>query len=122
MRDMNTSRTVTAEQLAEWRRLAEAASPGPWNGDDEWASGYIVAENGDDVADGVLVRNIPFIVAARDAVPALVDEVERLRAELESAVAVVARYTAPAPFELHDCGPDFDVAAGERYAERGNRS
>jgi hypothetical protein len=122
MRLMSPPRIVTTEQLTEWMRLADEASPGPWNGDDVWASGYIHGANGDDVADGVPVRNIPFIVAAREAVPALVEEVVRLRAQLESAVAVVARSTAREAFELHEYDSEFGVLAGARSARRGDRS
>lgn len=84
---------VTAEQLEEWKMLADAATPGPWTTEKPgmdaatgFASGVIVAA----VARGRgIYANPPggsypandrrFIAAARMAVPALAAEVERLR-------------------------------------------
>jgi len=62
---------VTAEQMAEWRRLTEAASPPPWVADflpefDRW-------------------ENQVFIAAARTAMPALLAECERLQSRLDYA-------------------------------------
>lgn len=80
-----------AARLADWRALAEAATPGPWawrvTEDRHWAE---VTPPPDD-RDGPVARSLAdddaaFIAAARDAVPALLDEVERLRAERDRAV------------------------------------
>lgn len=53
---------ITDEQLEEWRRLADAATPGPY---DEFRT----PTRGD----------LALRAAAREAVPALIAEVERLR-------------------------------------------
>lgn len=76
------------KQLAEWRRLAEAATPGPWerrrnrhpntNGTSwGWVEGTGFTWDCSHVAGAE--RDAAFISAARTAVPALLDEVERLR-------------------------------------------
>ena len=87
--------TVTQEHLEQWRALADAATPGPWRGDTDRgelkyavlggdrelvikvdhknAESGFVGDNGEN--DGA------FVLAARTAVPALLAEVERLRAE-----------------------------------------
>lgn len=89
---------ITDEQLAEWEKLANATEPGPWHlkadsrnclcvatldEDDEDGVDYWIAEMvgsiGDD-NDGS--QHAMFIAEAREAVPALIAEVRRLRAEL----------------------------------------
>lgn len=71
---------ITDEQLAEWEALAEGATEGPWHVDDvlgwsiDGASGQYVAE-----VSGRHDPNAEFIAASREAVPALVAEVRRLR-------------------------------------------
>jgi hypothetical protein len=80
---------ITDEQLAQWRALVDAATPGPWSEREDseapawrviWSDDY----SGLDVARVVpwmthVEFNAAFIAAAREAVPALLDEVERLR-------------------------------------------
>lgn len=61
------SEMITREQLEQWRELAEKSSDGEWT---------II------VSDGITGLDRAFIAAAREAVPALLDEVTRLRAEL----------------------------------------
>ena len=86
-----------AGQRAEWKRLEEAASPGPWH----WGTGDSVALCEDGILDAdnesVLIYNgrgsgdmseedYAFTISARTAVPALLRLVERLEkriAELE---------------------------------------
>lgn len=70
---------ITAEQLAQWRAACEKATPGPW-----WCEcADICADKGRLVADFVpRGEDSDFIVVSRDALPALLDEVERLRAIL----------------------------------------
>jgi hypothetical protein len=77
--------TITREQLDEWRELCDAATEGPWTVD---------------MRVGIFVREAPlkrrviasaesenhesnerFIATSRTAMPALLDEVDRLRAE-----------------------------------------
>ena len=79
---------MTEEQLTELRRLAEAATPGPW-----WIEGYasmfgVFTNNTDEQPETICdlpddsdysQNNAAFIVAARAAVPALIAEVERLQ-------------------------------------------
>lgn len=63
------SEMITREQLKQWRELAEETSDGEWT---------II------VSDGITGLDRAFIDAAREAVPALLDEVTRLRAEIEA--------------------------------------
>lgn len=90
---------MTDEQLQEWSVLAEAATPGPWksgwnwqdtisDGKSAWGEGPVhVGEKLSQVAPQA-IADAAFIAAAREAVPALVAEVRRLRAELAAAQAV----------------------------------
>ena len=80
---------LTSEQLAEWWRLADAATPGPLT----HHGNHVYSEKDadlqrhaffEDAADAALY------VAARSAVPALLDEVERLRGELAGAQGTIA--------------------------------
>lgn len=88
--------------LAALRKLAAAATPAPWqidtgryedmDGDDDvsFARGPMVHRpvQGDWITQSM--RDATFISAARDAVPALIAEVERLRAENVELAADVA--------------------------------
>lgn len=82
--------TLTNADLDAWERLAEAATPGPWrmqtaacdhpDADEHVAikgGGRLVVPCVEEPADAAL------IAAARLAIPALVAEVRRLRAEVE---------------------------------------
>jgi hypothetical protein len=98
--------TTTPEQRAEWSRLAEAATAGPWETQIEDRSGaYVVGPSTnphipspDVVAttrfsdrfaadDGA---NMSFIAASRTAIPALLADVETLTAERDKAGARAA--------------------------------
>jgi hypothetical protein len=75
---------MTDEELARIEALANAATPGPWEvraHDDLFAvkgqSGWVASMDADTSAADA--SNSEFIAAARDAVPALVAEVKRLR-------------------------------------------
>ena len=95
MSDTNSPR---GPDTAALRALADAATPGPWTcerpGVDEesgFADGVIVAATapGQGIFASAPHGSFPandrrFIVAARSAVPALCDEVDRLRAENET--------------------------------------
>jgi hypothetical protein len=91
---------VTDEQLQEWQRLADEATPGPWenwtieddgNRQDEWSAvGPVHAD-----MQGA-VKDAAFIAAARTAVPALVAEVRMLRSDWLNAVAERNRERADA--------------------------
>jgi hypothetical protein len=70
---------VTDKQIAQWRAACDKATPGPWRCE----CADICADNGRLVADFVPHgEDSDFIVIARDALPALLDEVERLCARL----------------------------------------
>jgi hypothetical protein len=90
---------VTPDQLAELRRLAEAATPGPWESshnvdppsDDNYhpnnpnregrGEGPTITGTYRDVK-AMAAADAAFIAAARTAVPALCAEVERLTAQV----------------------------------------
>jgi hypothetical protein len=88
---------ITKEQLKAWRDAAEKATAGPWFDDGECTgNGSVVMSE----AIGLRVAHLPrtknvvnqeadaeFIAISREAVPALVAEVERLRAVLRDFVA-----------------------------------
>lgn len=103
---------MTAVELKELRALCEAATKGEWFADDHDSDGNAHVWGSD--GDGICKTNNPtdadanaaFIAAARTAVPALLDEVERLRA----ALATIERSGAPGGSILarradgHACG------------------
>lgn len=80
---------MTQDELDRWEALANAATPGPWvlvdrdilggyevHAPDDWT---VFGYNGPERTDAA------FIAAARDAVPALIAEVRRLRGLVEAA-------------------------------------
>ena len=89
---------IDQAKLDEWKRLAAEAKAGPWtvyqcacmhDGERlEWACGYIEGDSLDHSYDEchhpLPIGDAEFIAAAREAVPALIAEVERLCRELES--------------------------------------
>lgn len=91
---------MTEEYLAKLERLVRMATPGPWrNGQVEdhpdipsihGGNKSTVVVDDRTIHDGYAVKpaDVEFIVAARAAVPELVAEVRRLRAEL-------AKHTPP---------------------------
>jgi hypothetical protein len=84
---------MTTEEIERLRRLCEKATPGPWEWYGRSGDAYLVAPKAggkwimDDGSAGgeynpYLKPNDPdaqFIAASREAVPTLLDEVERLR-------------------------------------------
>jgi hypothetical protein len=74
----------TDDELAHWRALADAATPGPWEhlalpeGDIRWHD--VRAEGRDICGDYMTGPDAAFIAGAREAIPRLLDEVARLRA------------------------------------------
>jgi hypothetical protein len=96
---------MTDEQLANLRRLADAATPGPWEFSWSWQKPRNKPEHeawsqGPTHSGGGLASCAPqaeddarFIVAARDAVPALLDDLAAMtqRAERAEADARVLR-------------------------------
>lgn len=79
---------IPKSKLEEWKKLADSATPGPWevyNGGwhlgIEAADGSIASVEHCDAFDGK--PSAAFIAASREAVPALIEEVERLRETLD---------------------------------------
>ena len=77
---------VREADLAEWERLAAAATPGPWRQDPGGRAGARfddVLADGSNIAEWIEPADAAFIAASRTALPALVAEVRRLREALE---------------------------------------
>jgi len=82
---------VTPEQLAEWAALTDAATMGPWEvrrlswPQDSRDASDIVSPFGviSDAENMPKAADAAFIAAARAAVPALIAEVQRLRAAVK---------------------------------------
>lgn len=110
---------LTAEQLAELRRLEKEATPGPWTGESDWGAAYSKVD-GTVIFRGERPRRIPqserpgpsangrFAAALRNAAPSLLDEIEALRAEREK-----LRAALEAMAEDHEdtCGLGCDCEA-----------
>lgn len=98
---------TTAEQRAAWTKLAEAATKGPW---EVWTSNSFRRITGPSRVDGGVLSgtvqrsdgqpdlcgekrddDLAFIVAAREAVPALLADVEALRKALQMTIEMVER-------------------------------
>lgn len=97
---MTTPNTPTVAQSDAWRKLADAATPGPWEEVAESGEWWITGP--DIYNDAVMTTNASeisqadadFICAAREAVPALLAEVERLRADNADLRAALSALTA----------------------------
>ena len=72
---------MTEQELAEIRQRANAATPGPWSMKQDGAEFYIADRNGRWL--DVTLSDAIFISHARQDIPALLAEVERLRADIE---------------------------------------
>jgi hypothetical protein len=78
------------EKIAEWQALADGATKGPWwpryGGEPGYifssATGRVVADVPSEKSDAIVPDDSRFIAASREAVPALLALVTRLRAEL----------------------------------------
>lgn len=81
---------ITPEQLAEWKRLVQEATEGPWEAEYYHNGNYINRAGSffeQIVQDGIPERgDTDFIVMAREAVPALIAEVERLQSAMKNAL------------------------------------
>lgn len=90
---------VTAEELAEWRRLCDAATPGPWEVKATVFNSRVVSPSGVVVGDWGMasylsdVDNGKFIAASRQAMPRLLAEVERLRGLLKQCAPFAPAYS-----------------------------
>ena len=102
---------MTPEQLAAIRARAEAATPGPWHDDQDGMvystcqPGCAVVINDIDLA----VEDAEFIAHAREDIPALVAEVERLQTELARMRPVVE-----AAQRWHVAAQHYDAAMRSR--------
>lgn len=82
---------ITPEQLAQWRAVCEAATPGPWVVGITWDYVYRwpvlrlkeMAGYSENALSEEAAHDAEFVMAARTALPALLDEVERLTVEVE---------------------------------------
>ncbi len=101
------------------KALADAATPGPWEEVAEsgewWITGPDI-ENGFviNTTRGITQANADFIAAAREAVPALLAEVERLTAEVGEMDALADEMTS----RIEYMGTDLSVAKSQRDEAR----
>ena len=107
-------------QLTEWRRLAEEVTPGKW----EQASkgSRIIHIHGAVSVEGVIEcddsKAAAFIAAARIAVPALLDEVERLTKENFALAADTCHAGYAGENGDHRCKEVDAAIAAKEQAER----
>jgi len=87
---------MNAEQLNAIKERAAKATPGPWR-----SAGLYGVRTQNDEALSIPLRpeDATFIAYAREDVPALVAEVERLRAELEDIIAVATEEASCLSYE-----------------------
>lgn len=83
---------MTPERLAEIKARADAATKGPWKVAEQdlecWIAGPTVVQN----QEGAFARpNAAFIAHAREDIPDLLAEVERLKSKTEDRVTELAR-------------------------------
>jgi hypothetical protein len=89
---------IDPKQLERWKQVSEAASPGPWRANpydrtvrpESAPSGFVVARQphratGSPVTHEQHEANLDLLAITREAVPALLAEVERLRTERNEA-------------------------------------
>lgn len=125
----------TDAQVAAWLELAEAATPGPWDCTNyglgvqrtgtvredtygPWPDGEVCILS-DEFGENVrLMEDAKFIAAAREAVPALAREVQRLQAELGLAQANNARVNSAIGKAGAVCGEDHAAAIDRLREER----
>lgn len=94
---------ITKEKLVEWQRLATAATTGPWHvepltGRDSHLANVLTKPGGAELLEYCPPADAEFCVAARDAVPALIEEVRLLAAAVTKARELRAEY--------HRCGAE----------------
>ena len=79
---------IDPKQLEQWKNLASAATPGPWRSRESMGAATLTKDSGALLAAGqgfFEPEDAAFIAAARSAVPALISEIERLRAVADKA-------------------------------------
>jgi hypothetical protein len=116
--------SLDPKQFEEWKRLAEEATPGPWEHDGDalswdeeqgYASEHVVTSVGEwrqqspdtGAAMAQQARDAHFIAAAREAVPALIAEVERLQRAQGEVVRCLLYVTCP------HCGESYGTPPGD---------
>lgn len=77
---------VSDKELAEIRKRADSATPGPWKAyieerDFQSGSSFIQTQGEDIELIGATEADYDFIANARQDIPKLLDEIERLRGE-----------------------------------------
>ena len=75
---------ISDKELAEIRKRAEAATPGPWKAfvedrDFQSGSSFIQTQGEDIELIGATEEDYDFIANARQDIPKLLDEIERLK-------------------------------------------
>ena len=75
---------ISEKELAEIRKRAEAATPGPWKAfvedrDFQSGSSFIQTQGEDIELIGATEEDYDFIANARQDIPKLLDEIERLK-------------------------------------------
>lgn len=90
--------TITPEEIARLRALEAKATPGPWKALNQsyrmrvyevFAGGKNVCTASTCCEDGMDEKDCNLIASSRNALPRLLDEVERLRADLREALALL---------------------------------
>jgi hypothetical protein len=125
---------VTDQDLEQWAKLSAKATPGPWQpcgAQPEavcacgliWSIPFdrpVAAWHSEDGHSG-RSQDVLFIAAARTAVPGLIDEVKKLRTEIERLSNVYAVASSlrmfPVPFDDHQRLMDaVDAARAEEIS------
>ena len=114
---------LTQADLDRLKALAEKATPGPWVywGDVENSGEPAIVGNGNSrvIDDSPLHdKDGHFICASRDAVPALVAEVERLMAELETVSCSKCGMSADYCVSIYDKGRSCCKNANTRWTRQ----
>lgn len=105
--------SITPEQMGEWKRLCEAATPGPWEAKDYGSEAELVCGRGGlyaywiDPMGDFRAEDARFIAASRTALPALLAEVERLERRL---YGERGRPTTPEAEAQRDAAMNADIA------------
>ena len=92
---------VSPKEIAELKRLAEAATPGPWS--PIWDTDFYNAGMPERFADKIQIGGVDrdafaelepgdaeFIAAARTAIPRLIAHVEELQARIDRALSILS--------------------------------
>ena len=80
---------IDTDYIRELRKLLDSLTPGPWTsfveGRDHSSGSSFIRTRGDDIElTGASAADQDFIARARQDIPALLDEIDRLRSQLRS--------------------------------------